>query len=60
MSDKEILPYSLQHQENHRRAAELYPNGFGRSGMAAIGNGGSNYYHGAKDERPPKNTNDTE
>lgn len=57
--DKETLPYSIQHQENHRRAAKLYPNGFGRSGMAAIGNGGVNYYHGSKHERPTKNTNDT-
>lgn len=59
MSDKETLPYSLQHQANHERSKQLYPNGFGRSGMAAIGNGGANYYHGAKDERPAKNTNDT-
>lgn len=42
---------------NLERCKELYPNGFGMSGMAAIGNGGVNYYHGTKRERPTKNTN---
>lgn len=49
-----VATYSMQHKETLRRAAELYPNGFGRSGMAAVGNGGNNYYHGTKAPQPER------